>query len=361
MTHDQFQEQLPLYVIGALDGDELHEFERYAAESRAFCEPEIAQFQAVADQIALSAPPASPSRAVFHRTMALIEDDERVAGRSHAAERREKGPAGFGALLFRWVPWLATAVMAALVVMLNVQLKKVNNQLQKVSGELSALTGRNSELLTQDTDQQSKLLGLNNQIAELTARVTAQSHEFKEQTDQLRSQNDQQKLDIEALQAINNRLTAEKQQLQRIADESRQKFDQGEAQIAALEKKLTEQSASLELLMDPAIRVARMVSPDGSTKAVANVHWLDAKKAGVMVASGLKPVVKGKDKCLELWAICGKEPPVPAGLFWTDDTGHAVIQIKLAKPAACAEKFAVTVEPVSGSPAPTGEMVLLSP
>jgi anti-sigma-K factor RskA len=352
MTHDQFQEQLPLYVVGALDGAELREFERYAAESRAFCEPEIAQFQAVADQIAFSAPPATPSRAVFHRTMAVIEDDDRATTRTRAAGRREKRPTGFGALLFRWVPWLATAALAALVVMLN-------GQLQKVTGQLSALTGRNSELLTQGTDQQSKVLALNNQIAALTARVTAQSNEFKEQTDQLHKQNDQQKQDIEALQAVNNRLTAEKQQLQRIADELRQKIDLADAQVAALEKKLIEQNISLELFMDPAIRVIPMTDPTGATKAVAKAYWHDAKRAGLMVASGLKPVIKGKDKCLELWAMCGKEPPVSAGLFWTDDTGRAAIQIKLAKPAACIEKLAVSVEPANGSPAPTGEMLLL--
>jgi anti-sigma-K factor RskA len=354
MTHEQFREHVPLYVVGALDGDELHEFERYAAEHRAACEPEIAEFQAIADQIALGAPPAAPSPAVFHRVMATIEDYNRMVTRARVAERREREEFSVGALVFRWMPWVATAALAALVVVLNGRLHKVNDQ-------LAVATTHSNELVSQGTNQQSKFVELNGQIAELTARIAAQSTEFKEQTDQLRTQNAEQKQDIEALQAVNNRLTAEKAELQRIADELRQKLDRGDAQVAALEKKLTEQAASLELVMDPAIRVAQMTDPKGQTKAIAKVYWHDVKKTGLVVVSNLDPVVQGKGKCLELWTICGTEKPVAAGIGWTDASGHGILQIKLEKPIACADKFAVSVERAGGVPAPEGPIVLLGP
>ncbi len=104
-----------------------------------------------------------------------------------------------------------------------------------------------------------------------------------------------------------------------------------------------------------------MTDPKGETKSIARVYWHDAKKTGLIVASNLQPVIQGEGKCLELWVICGTEAPVPAGIGWTDATGHAVLEIKPGKEVACADKFAVTVEPAGGLPMPTGPMVLIGP
>src|ERR1700723_980274 len=60
MTHETFREMLPLYVIGALDGDELYHFERYVAENRDLCRNEVAEYQAIADQLALAPPSPAP-------------------------------------------------------------------------------------------------------------------------------------------------------------------------------------------------------------------------------------------------------------------------------------------------------------
>ena len=80
MTHEAFREMLPLYVIGALDGDELYNLERYVAENRERCNAEIAEYQAIADQIALLAPPAEPSPAVYERIAAAIGEGKRPGG-----------------------------------------------------------------------------------------------------------------------------------------------------------------------------------------------------------------------------------------------------------------------------------------
>jgi anti-sigma-K factor RskA len=111
--------------------------------------------------------------------------------------------------------------------------------------------------------------------------------------------------------------------------------------------------------MDPAIRVAPLADPKAETKAVAKVYWHDARKTGLMVFSNLAPVQQDRGKCLELWAICGNQPPVAAGIGWTDASGHGVLEVKLAKDIACIDKFAVTVERAGGVPAPEGAVVLI--
>jgi anti-sigma-K factor RskA len=289
MTHETFRELLPLYVVGALDGDELREFERYVEANRERCAPEIAEFQAVADQLALAIPPVAPPASVWRQIRADVQP---------APIQRE--PLGLAALLMRWAPWSATAALALVVLYLSNQL----------------------------TARQQALVALR-QLVEA------------------------QQQDIGTLQAANARLTTDKAELARVANELLEKLDRQDLRVASLER-------SMAVVTDPSIRVAQMADPKGETKAVGRVYWNDTKQTGLVVASHLPAVIKGEDKCLELWAIKAGEAPVPAGIFWTDETGHGVMEIQLSRQLASIDKFAVTIEPASGVPAPTGPMVLLS-
>ena len=160
------------------------------------------------------------------------------------------------------------------------------------------------------------------------------------------------------MRAAHTELNAEKVQLQRAADRMREQLEQQIQQTASLLKKANEQTASLELLTDPTIRIAPLADPKGEAKANAKVYWQSEKKTGLMVVSSLTPVVEGR-KCLEIWAICGTEPPVPAGIGWTDETGRGNLRVKLAKDIACIDKFAVTVENTGGVSAPEGSIILI--
>ena len=120
MTHETFREMLPLYVVGALDGDELHNFERYVAENRERCVRELTEYQAVADQIALAAPVAKPSPGLYDRIAATVDTGKHhapaPAAVAVAAPARRTAPAGsrLGWLIVRLIPWAAAAVLADL-------------------------------------------------------------------------------------------------------------------------------------------------------------------------------------------------------------------------------------------------------
>ncbi len=350
MTHETFREMLPLYVVGALDGDELHNFEQYIAENRERCTSELAEYQAVADQIALAAPSAKPSPNVYDRIAAAIDGGKRPQPASAATPQaapavRTKQP-GFnlGALIVRLVPWAAAAALA--VVLMN-----LNTQLQIVTRQLQGTTDSYNNLLAKDKEQQGGL-------AELNSRLEAQSKEFNEKADQRRTKNIEQQHDLDALRAANKQLADEKDGLLRAADRMREQLEQQNLQTAALQKKMDEETSSLDLFMDPSTRMAPLVDPKGESKAVAKVYWNGGRKAGFLVVSNCSPVQQSQGKCLELWAICGSEPPVAAGIGWTDDSGHGEFRVKLAKDMACIDKFAVTVERAGGVPAPEGSIVL---
>jgi len=370
MTHESFREMLPLYVIGALDGDELYNFEHYTAENRERCNAEIAQYQAVADQIALAADPAQPSSSVYGRIAAAIEDVQRPAVaavptptpvtapapvRPAVAARPEQKSFDFGALIFRLVPWAATAVLAVLLFGAHGQIREITNKLQ-------LMTSSYNDLLSKNNDQQGKLAQQQGNLTDISTRLdaqTKQSSEFKEKIDQLLAKNGDQQRDLDTLRAANKELTDEKDSLLRAANQMREQLEKQGLQTVALQKRIDDQTASLDVMMDPTTRIAPLADPKAQTKAVGKVYWQGARKTGFMVVSNLIPVAQNQGKCLELWAICGKNPPVPAGIGWTDDSGHGMMQVKLATDMTCIDKFAVTIERDGGAPSPEGSIILI--
>lgn len=395
MTHETFREMLPLYIVGALDGDELYHFERYVAENRELCRNEIAEYQAIADQLALAPAFGEPAPSVYNRILAAIEEKKppvaaptavptsapapvapptRVPVRVPAAapvsapaavvapasrpasapvvERREREGFNLGLLILRGLPWVAIAVLAVLLVSANGQLREITRLRQATLDSYNLLLGKNNE-------QQGGLTNLTARIDAQAKEYAMQAQQFQEQVDKLRVQNEEQQRNLNTLSAANKALDTEKVQLQRAADRMREQLEQQIQQTASLLKRVNEQTVSLDLLMDPTIRTVPLADPKGESKSTAKIYWQGEKKTGLMVVSNLTPVVEGHGKCLEVWAICGTEPPVPAGIGWTDESGHGDLRVKLAKDIACIDKFAVTVEKSGGVPAPEGSIILI--
>ncbi len=360
MTYETFRELAPLYVLGALDGVERVEFERYLAANRPRCEAELAEFQAVADQLAQAAPAAQPSPEAFRGVMQAVEGPAKTASaRKPAAEPVRRKGFGFESLLLGWLPWMATAAMCVLLVIMT--------------GQMRTMTQRYLEQQSENEKSQALLTGQITKISQLSSNLEAQARDFKAQAEQLQAENEALERDTQTLKATNAKLAADKIELLRVTDELRQQAARQDAQVtslqtqlsdhdalvATLQKQLSEQNARLGLLMDPAIRLAQLADPKNGSKATARVYWQDATKQGMIIVSNLQPILEGEGKDLELWALCGNLPPVPAGLFWTDSTGHGVMEIRLSKELACADKFAVTIEPEGGVQAPTGPVVLV--
>jgi anti-sigma-K factor RskA len=82
-----------------------------------------------------------------------------------------------------------------------------------------------------------------------------------------------------------------------------------------------------------------------------------AKAGGVFVATGLPAAPEGKT--YQLWAIAGGSAPVSAGVFTVDTSGAGSLSVRPLPGVATVNAFAVTLEPVGGLPAPSGEMYLL--
>jgi len=134
------------------------------------------------------------------------------------------------------------------------------------------------------------------------------------------------------------------------------RIDQLGQQQVELQQELARQQELVAILQDPATRTVALAGLPAAPSARGRMLW-HAKAGGLLVAQGLPPAPPGK--AYEVWAISGKEAPVPAGVFTVDARGVGSIRVAPVAGGAEPDTFAVTLEPAGGVPAPTGSMYLV--
>jgi anti-sigma-K factor RskA len=99
---------------------------------------------------------------------------------------------------------------------------------------------------------------------------------------------------------------------------------------------------------------ATLLALDGSGVGEVRVAWSVAAGSGVLIADGLEPPPDGL--AYELWSIT-EDGPVPMRVLDTADDGAIRATVQIAAPPIA---WGVTVEPIGGSPAPTGEILFVA-
>jgi hypothetical protein len=86
MSFEEFQNQARLYVIGALELEELEEFETERKKSGKTAEDFITQCYALHEAFALSLCPAKTSAAIRERLMSLVRERKQVTHARNSAD-----------------------------------------------------------------------------------------------------------------------------------------------------------------------------------------------------------------------------------------------------------------------------------
>jgi len=148
----------------------------------------------------------------------------------------------------------------------------------------------------------------------------------------------------------------------RLQAEMRELSRQVEAQQNEIQRNrdlMARQKEVLTLLnSDAATKIQLMGSP---TAPDARATLMFDKKTGraVLMTEGLP--MPAADKAYEVWFIPKGRSPMPGKVFTVDSSGHAMIMDQLPSEAMKDAVIAITVEPKSGSTAPTGAIYLASP
>ena len=99
--------------------------------------------------------------------------------------------------------------------------------------------------------------------------------------------------------------------------------------------------------------VAAKTPPQPQGKAI----YLRRRGSLIFLANNLAPLPS--KKAYELWLIPKTGSPIPAGVFKPDAHGSATVVNPPLPQGVEAKAFAITVEPETGSPAPTSTPIML--
>lgn len=140
--------------------------------------------------------------------------------------------------------------------------------------------------------------------------------------------------------------------------QQREQIRQLHAQLGATQKQLSQQDAALQALgavtsAPDSAQITLLQQPGGPP---GQAHVLYNARLGLGVYSGqVAPPPAGKS--YQLWLVPSSGAPVDAGIVAANQQGGAAV-LHLA-PGLVAKAFAVTTEPLGGSPQPTGPKVLV--
>jgi len=148
-------------------------------------------------------------------------------------------------------------------------------------------------------------------------------------------------------------------EIQRLRDESRQLA----ARAEALERQAEQAQAEaqrlgrmLSIITAPGVKSVSLAGMGTSHSAAGRTYVNPADRKAAFVASNLPAL--GPDKTYQLWYLDGEEQKTSAGVFGVDAQGSASLVIDQPVPVEIIEGWVVTVEPRGGRPQPTGSMVL---
>ncbi|HEX2261463.1 MAG TPA: anti-sigma factor [Candidatus Binatia bacterium] len=113
----------------------------------------------------------------------------------------------------------------------------------------------------------------------------------------------------------------------------------------------------INLLRDPATRDFPLYGTGPTPKAAGRFLWNESGEGHIFVTN-LPAAPEGK--MYAVWTIAQRSAPRYVGTIQTDRTGQGGLHINTPRTDQAVETFAVTLEPVGTTAAPTGPMVLVS-
>lgn len=125
----------------------------------------------------------------------------------------------------------------------------------------------------------------------------------------------------------------------------------------ALQQQLTEQETALALFRDPTTQIYPIAGKEPQPRALGKLVIHAESQTAVFVASRLE-ILPG-DKVYQLWFIQGDQP-VGMGTFQVNDQGEGQLVLSNNAGVVGITAVGVSIEPLGGSPQPTGDIILLS-
>ena len=342
MSHEQFEDVIPLYVIGALERSERQALEAHLLTGCRTCRIALEEYRPIAAKLpfALNRVPVTPDLKTKLMESVTAPAALRAGGLAQSTPPptiqttvtdEDVRPTRGRSTSWSWFAHPGWAAAALLIVAAGTwyaqSLKwQVDTQIaQRQRIELAFQ--ENSEKLTTlqkiVTQQEETLTSLKEHIASHSGDVgTVQATLASRESE------------IEALRA---------------------ELARRDRDTAALRATLAQRDEMLTFLRSPSVRVISLAGLEKAKSAGAFLLFDPDTKKAFFYAFNMPALPSGKT--YQLWAILDK--PVSAGTFTTDAGQKGRLVVRTVPELARINKFAVSVEPEGGRPQPTGDIYLM--
>jgi anti-sigma-K factor RskA len=162
MNHEEWLERAEVYVLGALDADELKEFEAHLAAGCAECERRLRACREALAQLPRSLSPLEPPARIKAELLRRVSAETTTTG----AER-------FGLSRVSWGFGAGALAAAALIIVLSWNLIATRNELQEAQNQLAALksqVAQREEVVQFLSDPEVRIINLLGQAPSRSAK-----------------------------------------------------------------------------------------------------------------------------------------------------------------------------------------------
>jgi anti-sigma-K factor RskA len=335
MTHEELEEAIPLYAIGALERSERQAIEAHLLSGCAACHAALKDYQTVASHLPFGLTPATPPNTLKAKIMSASASLVGAAESEKPGVRSSLEPGEWMTHLFppiaparSWPFRLAMGFAGLAIVLGGSYLAWLSHtQSTERSGEIQRLQAAVQQATTRVTTLQTEMQQREQTVGTLRSELDQRANEVADLRDQL--------IHREAeLEDVRAQLTQRESSLQRLARQT---------------------DEFTGLLKNPASKVVSLSGSDMAKSAGAFILFDPVTKKAWLYAFNLPALPNGK--VYQLWAIDDK--PVSAGVFGLDTGQKGRMLIRNLQEFSRTKKFAVTVEPDGGMPQPTGAIYLV--
>ncbi|MCE3223834.1 MAG: uncharacterized protein K0S58_2014 [Nitrospira sp.] len=335
MTHEELEEAIPLYAVGALERSERQAIEAHLLSGCGACHAALKEYQTVASHLPFGLTPATPPNTLKAKIMSAPAPLAGTADVEKPGSRSSLEPGEWMNHLFppiapaRSWPFRFAMGFAGLAIVLG-------------GGYLAWLS------FTQSAERSGEIQQLQAAVQQATARVAtlqADAQRREQAVGTLKSELDQRATE---LADVRDQLIQREAEL----DDVRAQLTQRESSLQRLARQNEEFSGFFK---NPASKVVSLSGSEMAKSAGAFILFDPVTKKAWLYAFNLPALPNGK--VYQLWAI--DEKPVSAGVFGLDTGQKGRMLIRNLHEFSRMKKFAVTVEPDGGVPQPTGAIYLV--
>ena len=335
MTHEELEEAVPLYAIGALERSERQAIEAHLLSGCAACHAALKDYQTVASLLPFGLTPATPPNTLKAAILMAPASTTSQVETKQPGPRSSLEPGEWMNHLFppitpaRSLPFrVAMGFAAAVLIFGGGYLAWMNYaQTAQRSGEIQQLQAAVQQ-------EASRVAGLQSELRQREQTVNSLKSDLDQRTTEVAELRDQVLQREAELDDAHQQLTLHDSSLLRLAQQS---------------------ETFVALFKNPTSKVVLLSGSDMAKSAGAFLLIDPASKKAWLYAFNLPALPTGK--VYQLWAIDDK--PVSAGVFGLDAGQKARMLIKNMGEFPRMKKFAVTVEPDGGRPEPTGAIYLI--